>query len=272
MNGRIEEDCEPRSVDSFDVTAFLRDTAHIDLPPADRVRRLAIFFEEERFDPDGWAALQRLYDQAAKLDPNDGLVAASNGAAAISFAELVDPPASTKLYGRAKTLLQRAREMAPDDSYLLYLTGYCEYMDETGDKNDALNWLGQACAIDPKDAWAQLYRAHCLHDLKRWAEAVAAYEAVDTSAFKGPVAWRGEKLKEQLAFCRLRSGDEVGALRDFETVLRIYEQLPSDRIIDMSDLINAASGVFKNQLAERVADLAERIGLADDAAHLREDA
>lgn len=270
MSEGIEEDLAREAMQAFDVTAFLRDTAQFELPPAERVRRLAIFFEEERFDPDGWLALQRLYDHAAKLDPSDVLVLASNAASAIFFAEIFDPPESSDLIGKAKTLLQRAREKDPRNAHVLYLTGYCEYMDPAGSIPDALTWLEQACENDSTDAWAHLYRAHCLHDLERWREAAEAYEAVNGSAFKGPVAWRAEKLREQLASCRLHSGDEVGALNDFERILKIYEQLPPDRIIDMSDLIEAASGVFRKQLAERVAALAERIGLDDDARQLRE--
>jgi len=152
------------------------------------------------------------------------LVPASNAVFAISFAEVAETSESTRLFGWAKTLLQRARERSPDDdSYLLYLSGYCEYMDPDGKTEDALEWFSRACVCESPDAWAGLYRAHCLHDLKRWAEAVSAYEAVDLSAFKGPAAWRGEKLREQLGACRLRTGDIIGALADYERVLNIYE-------------------------------------------------
>lgn len=270
MSEAIAEDLAPERMQSFDVTSFLRDTAQFELAPADRVRRLAIFLEEERLDPDGWLALQRLYNHAAKLDPRDALVPASNAASAIVFAEILDPPESSDLIGKAKTLLQRARDKDPGNAHVLYLTGYCEYMDPDGAITDALSWLEQACEADSTDAWAHLYRAHCLHDLKRWGDATEAYQAVYAAAFKGPVAWRGEKLREQLASCRLHSGDKVGALKDFEAVLKIYEQLPPDRIVDISDLIEAANGVFRKQLAERVAALAERIGLDDDARQLRE--
>lgn len=270
MGETIAEDLAPATMQSFDITSFLRDTAQFDLSAADRVRRLAIFFEEERFDPEGWMALQRLYESAAKLDPREVLVPASNALSAISFARIHDSPQSSNLIGKAKTLLRRAREIDPVNGHVLYLTGYCEYMDPDGATAEALRWLEQACDADSTDAWAHLYRAHCLHDLKRWEEAGAAYRMVNVAAFKGPVAWRGEKLREQRAICRLHCGDRVGALEDFESVLKIYEQLPANRIIDISDLIEAAGGALREELAERVAALAERIGLNDDACHLRE--
>jgi len=42
-----------------------------------------------------------------------------------------------------------------------------------------------------------------LHDLKRWEEAVAAYEAVPLETFKGHRAWLVDVVQEALAYVGL---------------------------------------------------------------------
>src|SRR5690349_18595899 len=74
--------------------------------------------------------------------------------------------------------------------------------------------------------WAQLYRAHCLHDLGRWSEAVQAYSKVDPSFFVGSIAWRYGLLREQRAWCHLQAGHKAQALAEFLGIVHRYELQP----------------------------------------------
>lgn len=62
------------ALEALDLTAYLRDTAHIDLVPNERLRQLAIALESEllsRDQPRGWLALERIYEFASAVDPKD---------------------------------------------------------------------------------------------------------------------------------------------------------------------------------------------------------
>jgi hypothetical protein len=90
----------------------------------------------------------------------------------------------------------------------------------------ALAWYERALFVDPSHGWASLYRAHCLHDLERWAEAADTYSAVDPSFLVGPRAGRYEHLLESRAFCRWRAGETGRAQAEFEELLDRWERNP----------------------------------------------
>jgi tetratricopeptide (TPR) repeat protein len=257
-------------LESFDISAYLKQTAALDIQAAERIRRLCIFLEEESYgdlpakDPRSWQAMQRVYDEARKLDPENAAILVSNAISALHFADCVeDEEKAVAFYEVAKNLLTQALELDADNPHALYTMGLCEYdrPDGNGRAGIALRWFERACRNAPGDAWAQLYRAHCLHDMEEWDTAVAAYEAVDRAAFVGPVAWRAHKLVEQIALCRLHAGDRSGALKEFHEALRFYSALTEqefDQCPYPIELLEAACGPLRDELSAEVMELAKR--------------
>jgi len=261
-------------LESFDISAYLKQTKTLDIHPAERIRRLCIFLEEERGAEllaeylRSWRALQRIYDEARMLDPENTTIIVSNAISAMSVGDGVeDEDEAVAFYESAKNLLSQALELDANSHRALYAMGLCEYdrPDGNGRSETALPWFERACRSAPggerANAWANLYRAHCLHDMEQWDAAVAAYEAVDRDAFEGLRSWRANKLLEQMAFCRLRAHDRSGALRDFREALRIYSGLTEQEFIEHPypmELLEAACGPLRDELGAGVMGLAKR--------------
>jgi tetratricopeptide (TPR) repeat protein len=155
----------------------------------------------------------------------------------------------------------------PMDADGHYALGRVLYWHDPCEREDALRSFEEATRLDPDHQWARLYVAHCLHDLERWSEASDAYGRVSLSAFDGPTGWRRELLREQRAYCMLRSGRRDEALAAFADVVRRREsafdrtedQLLSDTLFVYPYLLEeAAAGELSVELGERVAALLVR--------------
>lgn len=242
---------------TMSLKAYLAETSHIDLSPAERLRRLAI--EVERSS--SWAALKQIYEYALRLEPDDAWVHASMGISCGLFAEHAEFDKNTtkseRLFGESEACFLRAKALDADDAHIRYAHGHL--LINAGHQTKALVLLDEAIALDPEHGWARLYRAHCLHDLKRWREAVAAYDAVPRDAFKGPVSWRMDLLVEQQAFCALRAGEMDVARTGYETILKRYEAQPHlAQWGDLWYLSPAASDAFP-ELKPRIDALGEKL-------------
>ena len=106
------------------------------------------------------------------------------------------------------------------------LLGELCYVDPDHGPAEALPWFDRALAAAPDDGWARLYRAHCLHDLGRFREAAAAYDAVTPAIFTGEDAWRHEHLLEQRACCWLKAGEIERAHAEIVALLERWERNP----------------------------------------------
>ena len=104
-------------LESFNISAYLKQTKAITISPEERIRLLCIFLEEERNAaslaeyPRSWQALQRIYDEARKLDPQNAQILVSNAISAMEFGETSnqnEPENIIALYGIAQSLLGQA--------------------------------------------------------------------------------------------------------------------------------------------------------------------
>jgi len=211
------------SLARLDLDDFLHRTGRIALAPAERLRHLAIFLEEE-VRADYGAVIDRVYEAALRLSPQDSYVWHSRGISAKEPAlDSSDEAVVARWSSRALRYLHRARELAPDDAQVAYSLGKWHYL--FGQLEEASTWFERTLAIDAEHGWALLYRAHCLHDAERWAEAVEAYAAVPLEAFHGPRAWRVDMILEAQGYCRLMAGDREGAVVDLS---RLMERLDTE--------------------------------------------
>ncbi len=252
-------DRQAEQLERLDLDDYLRSTHDIDLAAAERLRLLAVKLKDAihfKSSRRSWAALERVYQLAIRLAPQDAWMHASRGVSASELAERAerdgDHDLARELHGKAHSSLLRAADYDPADAHIAYVQGHTAYMQPASGPDEALEHFERAIALDPKHPWARLYRAHCLQDQQRWKEAVEAYEAVPKNEFTGPKSWRMDLLVEQRAWCRHKSGDSVGALSDFEQILERYEKQP--HLAYWSQMIylrRAAAGPFP-QLRVRV--------------------
>jgi len=253
-------------LERLNLDQYLRDTGDIDLSAEERLRQLAIQLEGTLFFENttrNWVALNRVYEAAIRLAPRDELLFASQGVSASNMAVLANPDKEAEVIATlnetAHSALSRAADLAPFDDQIAYAQGHALYMDRTRDQADALAHFDRAIRLNPEHAWARLYRAHCLHDLGRWQDAVDAYSTVPMNEFDGPPSWRMHLLVEQRALCRLNAGDRDGALRDFEVILERYEKQPHLAACgDLAYIREAAEHAFP-QLSPRLDVLEARM-------------
>jgi tetratricopeptide (TPR) repeat protein len=248
----------------FDRKRFLQETGNLNVPPGERLRQLAIHAEREAAcadQPDGWLALRLIYEHALRFnEPDSWLVHLSMAISVVEILILQDESAvRERIAAEGISAGLRAVELAPGRADTHYGLGRCYYW--TGRLLEALACFEAGVAANPKHGWTALYRAHALHDLRRWDEAVRAYNAVPLDFFKGPVAWRVDLLKEQRASCKLQQGDRAGALSDFLTILSRYEAHPGLAYeIGPDYLVDAAAGPLRAELHARTLALVRQLG------------
>ncbi len=257
------------ALERLDLRGFLQRTGDLPIEPSERLRRLAIELEwigmREGEQPRAWLALDRIYAAAHRLDPNAWLVLHSRGISATECATLGDPPAAARrrILDAGARAFHDARALVPDEHDVAYSMGQLLYRDPDASCEDALRWFRRALEGNetPDRAWAQLYVAHCLHDLERYEEAMVAYARVDAHAFDGPRQWRYALLLEQHAECRLLAGDIAGAEAEFLRLVERYESLPvlEDALLSRH-MVEPMRGPLRDRLGDRVAALARQHG------------
>lgn len=164
------------------------------------------------------------------------------------------------MYSTAENAILNSIDTNPRLSKAYYALGYLYYFQ--GKKQEAIIELDKALSYENDKnihSWAQLYKAHCLHDMKKWQKALLAYKKVDLSAFTGPFSWRVDVLKEQIAECTYYSGNKKLATIMLTEILNRYEVEPKITIDAMSfSLWNLAKNISEalNRRAEIIYDSA----------------
>ena len=248
----------PEAMRQLDTTEYLAATGHIPLEPGERLRQLAMFVEVE-FARDAPDALDRLYEQAVRFRSEDPALWHSRGISAKYVASVTDRSSSADRFSKlGLRCLQRAWELDPEHPGHAYSLGKWHY--EFGTLTDASAWFERTLELDPKHGWALLYRAHCLHDAKRWDAAVRAYDAVPLGTFQGKFAWAVDLILEAQAHCRRRAHDQEGALRDFERLLdRLLREPHRAHMLPLHYLRAACEGPYRDALLARYRRLEARI-------------
>ena len=92
--------------------------------------------------------------------------------------------------------------------------------------------LQKALALDADNFLAQLYLAHCYHDIGELATALENYLKVDQQQLQEFQIWRYVKLIEQIGYCEYKLGNIAKGEKYFSEVLEWYKKLPEiDRAV-----------------------------------------
>lgn len=269
IDAQAWESAELAAIESLNLTSYLRDTSHIDLAPTERLRMLAVALETVMSiceQPRGWLALERIYAAGRALDPDDAEIEVSRAITSEACASLVPdrPGVARRMISTGRDAAERAIALRPGDARPRHALGMLEYSFGDGSLEAALACFEKAVQLEPGHGWARLYRAHCLHDLERWAEAARAYSEVAPAFLVGPIAWRYDLLREQRAWCLLQAGEREQALAEFLALLQRYELQPAlAREQALRELTAAAEGPLHAELSGRLAQLRRMIETAD---------
>lgn len=252
---------------SFGFKSFLQNTAKSELSPDEKLRILAIHWEDECVSmeqPKGWNILKRVYNEAFKYDSTRGTLFHSMSLSARACAYWIDDsyPQRDIIYKEARSLCREGLAIEPKNATIHLSIGRCEY--DMGDSEKALIHFKNAIENDAEQMWAVLYQAHCLHDLERWQDASLAYEAVDLSFFNGHLQWRADLMRHQLAECYLRSGKREKALTEFLAILSRHEA-NEGTFASPDYLVRAAKGELRDDIAPRTIALLKKEQFFDEA-------
>jgi tetratricopeptide (TPR) repeat protein len=214
---------------SLDLRQLLHDTEGFDLSGAARLCQVALFLEPAARCLEGgagWEALKRIYEHALRCDPSDveALIKMSTAATSLGDA-LSSIDQQRRAFTAGESAARRAVAAAPDEPRALLALGHALY--SQGKTSEALVAYEDASTKRYTDlVWSQLYRAHCLHDLGRWPEALDAYGRVDRAQLVGSAAWRVDVMAEQKALCLYKVGRAAEAQAMLLEILRRYLREP----------------------------------------------
>jgi len=263
--------------------AFLLEIRDIEIPEEEKLRQLAISTEHEIF-AEGWAGLRAIYEAAAKANSQDSYVFHSWGISARQwFGEYKTAELTKRLAiaSEAEKVLTIALNLEPQSSQIACSLGQIYYNHPTRDKDQrtylskAITWFRQALQWDADNVMAQLYLAHCYHDLAYlypeqdyWELAVEAYEKVDQDRLiRDWPQWRAVKCREQLAACYAWSGNQKKAEQLFSAFLSEIEALELDEsgmhvaVINIDELVDTLTRKLDNaELLQRTKVQARRFG------------
>lgn len=259
-------------VDSEKLRSFIAATESIQMLRGERLRQMAIRIEHEPY-VDGWKGYYRIYEAAIQENPELLDIYTSIAISALGYWSVIGDTVEKKRVIRefARKALERAQEIAPEDSFSAYWMGMYYY--DSSVKNDktlqALEWFTRAVKLDEQNHFAKLYCAHCFHDLHQWTQAIAAYEAVNQTRIleENPYAlWRVLKLKEQIAYCYSQAGQHSEAMTRFnrfiDEILSLDEEAQQDDVVNIYDLVEASTQILKDEnLLKRTRELVETLKL-----------
>lgn len=259
-------------IEQLDLKGFLTNTAEIAQTSALRLRQLAIHIESSAYSSQqlrGWLALRRIYDladrSAESKDERWEVVRSKAISAHCLVPSAHDDDGPKQIAARKRVLNDaykaalRLKDLGPDYSGSYSLLGQIRFDDPDGDLEEALRDTDRALSIRSDNDWALWHRASILRNLRRWKEAVEAYNTLDPAFFTGHRAARYEWGLESRAYCRLCSGDRDGAVEEFEALLGRYEKNPHlAKEADWCDIVSAATGRLRPELGRRAKALVAR--------------
>lgn len=257
-----------RPSQSFPLKKYLQESLDIDMAPDEKLRQLAIFWEDEcalMDQPKGWHILRWVYREAIRYDdqwPYHYHSVSISARCCAGFAS--DERVEHELLMDSRSACLQGLAVSPNHAELLGALGKTEYL--LRNREAALDALNESLAVDPHGVWPALWKAQTLYDLERWSESLAACKAVDLGFFDKHQAWRAATIKDQMASCLLHLGERKLALEGFLASLSLYEQSPGT-LSESYYLAEAVAAGLDAELDSRVRLLFE----AEDMLYALED-
>ena len=217
--------------------------------------------------PKGWNILKRIYDEAISYDSDYEFNYHSLTLSARHCVLFLDNDSEVarKVLREAEQACLLGLQRLPESGLVHHSLGRIVY--ELGDSERALSSFTTAVELDQKLGWAALFKAHCLHDLKRWEEALVAYRQVDLSFFKGHAYWHGVLVRDQIACCLYKAGDKEEAFSQFEECFAQYEKNPG--LLFVARYLEEACEFFPDKFGKRAIALFEREQFNESAQAIR---
>jgi tetratricopeptide (TPR) repeat protein len=229
--------------------------------------QLAYWWLRERRTGDAradWQMLGAILAQALAWDPCCVEALVTKGVIARELAELSPRVEAQMLRGEAVSALERATELDEEGSEAWVQLGLARY--DEGNFERAQAAFQRALAVEPENAWARLYVAHCFHDQKSWNEALLEYvRALATPGIRAMPSWRLRKTLEQIAYCCANLGLEVIAKGLFDDLLAALSTVQKDDVLlergfaFPDELVAAAKNGLVNGLRDDVDALVARM-------------
>jgi tetratricopeptide (TPR) repeat protein len=142
-----------------------------------------------------------------------------------------------KLRSEIKQIVSNSSDL---NSSCYQILGLIDYESDDREKHieNSIRNFKKAIELDEDNFLAQLYLAHCYHDLNQLEFALENYNKVDKQKLKKFQVWRYTKLIEQIGYCQYKLGHKQIGEQHFEEVLEWYKKLPeTDRVVP-SELID----------------------------------
>jgi len=211
------ENKDPIPVSEALLEEFLKNTEHIDLSDAEKIRRLGISLEHKTFE-NGWEGLSQIYEFAHKIAPQEiDILTSWVISANWYYTGITELPKSRciEIADKCEAILKKALTISSENDDLHHVFGNL-YYDYPAQEEElpkftqlALHHYQKAVQLNSQNPMAQLYIAHCYHDLKEWDKACQAYQAVDTELLLAEYPysdWRIAISKQQIAHCCMHLG------------------------------------------------------------------
>jgi hypothetical protein len=273
------------SITEAGLEKFIRDTEGLRIPAEERLRQLAIDLETEDF-ANGWQDLRLIYQAAARINPKDADIFHSWGVSATGWYEIWRTPDKQErlaIAAEGEKALSQAREIEPLNPDIAYTTGMLFYSHPANDDEPATylhkakDWFLQALKHDAGHIMAQLYLAHCYHDLAHnldaayWPLALKAYEEIDQKRLAAAEpAWYAVKCREQIAVCHIWCGNETEARHFCAAFLEEIEGyeveagIPHEAVTDFDEIVEALTQKMPEpEILSRLREQVKRYGFED---------
>ncbi|MEM6685977.1 MAG: hypothetical protein AAF617_09365 [Bacteroidota bacterium] len=120
------------------------------------------------------------------------------------------------------------------DAICYHILGLIDYESENWKEtiHNSIANFKKSIALDADNFLAQLYLAHCYHNLEAFIQALDNYRKVDQQKLQEFQVWRYVKLLEQIGHCEYKLGNKKIGEFYFSQVLEWYKELPEiDRAI-----------------------------------------
>jgi hypothetical protein len=177
------------------------------------------------------------------------------------------------IFENAQRFIRQAIRLRLVNADLFYIYGNLLYVhpEKNADTQSehtefAINQFDVALRLDPTHSMARLYKAHCLHDLERWQDAVQNYMMVDPQRLleENPYwKWRTLKMQEQMALCCVKAGELDHSIAILSRYFDELDELTDDEgiydVVNLDDAFQVLQEIDQPAFWQRFQKIVDRL-------------